>query len=261
MGRLGNQMFQYASLMGIARKHDYEFIIPPPTGDKSLTGQFKVDHLLLEAFDLSNLKYIGWSRSSKQFKEDQTKRPFDEDLFNNCEDESDIAGYFQSEKYFEHIKNEVLTEFKFKSEIEEQAKNEIKRVGENIISLHVRRTDYLEDKSSLPHPMKACDFAYYIEALNYFDNSRPVLIFSDEIDWCKKWFTGDRFFFSENKTNILDMCLMTNCLDHIIANSSFSWWGAYLGKNNKKTVISPKKWFSFNDRDDMIIVPSDWIRL
>ena len=85
---------------------------------------------------------------------------------------------------------------------------------------------------------------YYKEALSYFGNS-PVLIFSDDPTWCmeQSLFADDRFMISESRNQYIDLCLMTKCSDFIIANSSFSWWGAWLSTSSEKQVIAPMKWF------------------
>ena len=107
------------------------------------------------------------------------------------------------------------------------------------VSLHIRRTDYLE----LDHH-NSLGLDYYEKALGEFDSDRTIIIFSDDAEWCKeqKLFDGDRFLVAEGNINYVDLCLMTLCTGHIIANSSFSWWGAWL--SNSKKVIAPKNWFS-----------------
>ena len=132
---------------------------------------------------------------------------------------------------------------------------------DNPISLHVRRTDYVE--KSQDHP--PCSLDYYKEALTHFDDDRQVIIFTDDIPWCKSQeiFSGDRFLISETEDNVYDLCLMSMCKSHIIANSSFSWWGAWLADSDK--VIAPKRWFGTtgytakNNTED--IVPDRWIKI
>ena len=103
---------------------------------------------------------------------------------------------------------------------------------------------------------------YYENALNKLPKDIPVLIFSDDTEWCKKQdiFQPDRFLISESDNNLVDMCLMTMCSYHIIANSSFSWWGAWI--SNSKKVIAPKIWFgSHANLDDRDLVPDSWERI
>ena len=164
---------------------------------------------------------------------------FDETLFNTCENNVDLYGYFQSEKYFKHIENEIREDFTFNEDLIKSCKNLIiNEVGSTqIISLHIRRSDYVELHTF--HP--TLSMKYYAEALEQFPEL-PVFIFSDDPNWCmeQELFDGDRFLVSTN-TSDFDLCLMSMCHYHIIANSSFSWWGAWLSKSNK--VISPKVWF------------------
>jgi hypothetical protein len=108
----------------------------------------------------------------------------------------------------------------------------------NPISLHIRRGDFVFNEN---HPLQTIE--YYKKALNYFDDKCSVIIFSDDPDWCNQQeiFSDSRFLVAECNSNYVDLCLMTLCSGHIIANSSFSWWGAWLA--NSKSVIAPKNWF------------------
>lgn len=112
------------------------------------------------------------------------------------------------------------------------------------MSLHVRRTDYLTNSANHNN----LDLDYYEKALEYFEN-RQIIVFSDDPEWCKKQslFSDDRFLISESGNNTIDLCMMTFCSGHIIANSSFSWWGAWLANSEK--VIAPSKWFGPNNVD------------
>jgi hypothetical protein len=240
LGRLGNQMFQYAALRGLAANRGYDFCIPPSKFQNEWTS-----HQLFEVFELyhlpkKNITYLDMGHApvvnEKQFH-------FDELLFRQCPNDVSIFGFFQTEKYFKHIENSIREDFIFKEHILEPCK-EISQSFDNPVSLHVRRTDYL--KNSDNHYNLQLD--YYEEALENFKD-RQVIIFSDDPDWCKsqKLFSDDRFLVSESGDNKIDLCLMTFCTDHIIANSSFSWWGAWLA--NGKKVIAPSNWFGKNNID------------
>ena len=103
---------------------------------------------------------------------------------------------------------------------------------------------------------------YYSRALKLFNNDQQVIIFSDEPEWCKnqELFESDRFLVSEGQSNYMDMCLMTLCSGHIIANSSFSWWGAWLAKSEK--VIAPIDWFKKSNNENLDtkdLFPETWI--
>lgn len=251
IGRCGNQMFQYAALRGIAAKHNYDFCIP----EVDYKNEW-ADHQLFEAFLLPNLKHRKML-SGNYYQEKQFH--YDEEYVNNCPDNVNLYGYFQSEKYFAHIEDSIREDFTFKPEILRPCLETYDSIGSTAISLHVRRTDYVEKATD--HP--PCSLEYYEAALNHFNVNLPVLVFSDDIEWCKqqKLFESDRFLFSENTWNLVDLCMQTLCKYHIIANSSFSWWGSCLA-NSEKTV-APKKWFgdtgytATNQTQD--IYRKDWI--
>ena len=124
------------------------------------------------------------------------------------------------------------------------------------IALHIRRGDFLTNNAN--HNNLTLD--YYATALSKFEDDRNVIIFSDDTEWCKQQelFSGDRFLVSESSNPYVDLCLMSMCSDFIIANSSFSWWGAWLA--NKGTVIAPEKWFGPNNAhlDTSDLYPEHW---
>jgi hypothetical protein len=250
-GRLGNQMFQYAALRGIASHKSYEFCIP-----KTDYGDKWRDNQLFNVFELKNLKNIGYV-NGEIYHERQYH--YDYDYVDNCPDEVSLHGYFQTEKYFKNIESSIREDFTFKEHILGPCLDNFR--FDKIISLHIRRTDYVSN--SINHPL--CDLSYYEKALNYFDVNIPVMIFSDDIEWCKNQniFKSDRFFTSESNNSYIDLCLMNMCHYHIIANSSFSWWGAWLAKSKK--VIAPIKWYgtegdtSKNNTKDLI--PETWIKI
>lgn len=232
MGHLGNQMFQYASLRGIAKKHGYDMCICP---SQYVGSKYPVKNSIIDCFDLDTKFEL-----SSQNIVSESSFAFDENLFENCPDGIDLHGYFQSEKYFSHIKEDILKEFTFKKEISTPAKELFESIfGENeVISLHIRRGDYILNPN---HPVQPLD--YYKKALNFLPESSPVLIFSDDSDWCnqQELFGADRFTVSEGNDAFTDLFLQSQCTYHIICNSSFSWWGAWLAQSKK--VIAPKNWF------------------
>jgi len=253
-GRLGNQIFQYAALLGISKKYDFDFCIPP-----SKFENVWQDHQLFKVFKLSSLRNVGYVANNFPTIQERFYH-FDNEIFENFIDNSNLNGYFQTEKYFEHISNEVKENFNFHSEIIDPCK-EVICTENDYISLHVRRTDYVNNY--IEHPPLSLD--YYKEALGLVDSSKTVIVFSDDSDWCKEQdiFKPDRFLISENNDNATDLCLMTLCSEHIIANSSFSWWGSWLANSQK--VIAPINWYgtegntSKNNNKDLI--PERWIRI
>ena len=271
IGRFGNQMFQYAALKGIAANRGFEYTIPPEH------PQLQIDNYgLLEAFDLSS-NNIGFTQYETVVQEKHFH--FDEQLFNECPDNGNIYGFFQSEKYFKHIEKEIRKDFTFKDNWLEPCKDFRSQMGEEVIFLHVRRGDpNLADKRGFKwayvnlqsqHPVQPLE--YYEKALSEFDDNLPVVVFSDSIEWCKEQeiFKGDRFMFSEPEDKhsdgalvpYLDLCLMSLCDHAIIANSSMSWWGAWLIKNQNKKVIAPSMWFGsdYADKDTKDLYCKDWV--
>ena len=159
-------------------------------------------------------------------------------------------GYWQNYKYFIEYKNEILEAFRFKMPINEQSKllaEELKNKS-NTISLHVRRGDYLKAKNYAG----LCGLEYYKKAIAHIlanTQSPSFYIFSDDIEWCKENISpllGNNEYkyidFNRGCDSPLDMMLMSLCHHNIIANSSFSWWGAFLNKHNDKIVCAPEKW-------------------
>lgn len=270
IGRFGNQMFQYAALKGIATNREFEYAIPPEY------PQVQIDNYgLLEAFDLSH-NNIGFTQHKTIVQERHFH--FDEKVFNECPDNANIYGFFQSEKYFKHIEDDIRKDFTFKDNWLEPCKEFRSQMGEEVIFLHVRRGDpNLADKRGFKwayvnlqnqHPTQPLE--YYEKALAEFDDSLPVVVFSDSIEWCKEQeiFQGDRFMFSEPEDKhsdgalmpFIDMCLMSLCDHAIIANSSMSWWGAWLIKNPDKKVIAPSMWFGsdYADKDTKDLYCEGW---
>jgi hypothetical protein len=170
-----------------------------------------------------------------------------------------IDGYFQSERYFIDYRDKILDLFRPTPDIQEYI---ISKYGESLetdsCSIHVRRGDYL----NFPNHHPALSLEYYNKAMLEMCNCYPktnFLIFSDDIDWCKRTFEGSQFTFIEGEKDYLDLYIMAQCKNNIIANSTFSWWGAWLNSNENKKVIAPKQWFgpaiSHNTKD---LIPKTW---
>ena len=239
MGRLGNQMFQYASLKGIARNRGFDFCIPwSPFLDPWQ------DHQLLEVF---NLQYgLTLDSPSQPRTMDEKSFQFDYELFNYVEDNTDIGGYLQTERYFSHIRDELLEDFSFRQDIMQTS-----APGWTVV--HVRRGDYVNLQQF--HP--TCTLDYYREAMEI--TGGPFLIVSDDIEWCKENIPADGYSYSSNTQ---DLYTMTKAKNNIIANSSFSWWGAWLNQNPDKIVIAPKTWFGAGySHDTSDLLPESWIKV
>jgi hypothetical protein len=257
LGRIGNQMFQYASLRGIAVNNNLEWRVPEKEFFGTLDPNVRNnDTSIYNAFTLNSIKNIGMVNG---LLIEENHFHFDEELFNNCPDNVTLNGYLQTEKYFKHIESEIRKDFTFKNQIYDIAKNTFNSFNTNeVISLHIRRGDYVYNPN---HPVQTLD--YYAKALSFFDDNLLVLIFSDDPSWVKSQniFNTDRFLVSDGGDTYIDLCLMSLCKYHIIANSSYSWWGAWLANSEK--VIAPINWFSginahYNTKD---IYCDEWIKI
>lgn len=250
LGRLGNQMFQFAALKGIARNRGVQFCVPPSEQKDEWN-----DHQLFIPFKLKNtsplnVQYIDFGRPTVA----EGCFHFNEKVFNECPDWVSLQGFFQTEKYFKHIKDEIKGDFTFNDDILGPSLNAIENL-DSPISLHVRRTDYTTNPNHT-----ALSLEYYQKALSAFPTGQ-VIVFSDDPKWCfdQNIFKDDRFLISENTNQYVDMCLMTLCKRHIIANSSFSWWGAWLSKSEH--VIAPSGWFEGSNNshlDTKDLIPEEW---
>lgn len=159
-----------------------------------------------------------------------------------------LFGYFQSDKYFKNYRNDILKLFKNENIIN-NIKEKYKLLLNNSISIHIRRGDYLKLQHYHPCP----PIEYYLDSIKYIDERKDInniLVFSDDITWCKENFKDSRMIFIDNQKDYEDLYLMSLCENNIIANSSFSWWGSYLNDNNNKIVIAPKIWFGKDANHD-----------
>tara|TARA_B100001778_G_scaffold195330_1_gene161002 strand:- start:317 stop:1171 length:855 start_codon:yes stop_codon:yes gene_type:complete len=267
-GRLGNQMFQYASMRGIASVKGFDWVVPPENHNHT------ANYALFETFKMTNVqdKNIGFVEG-EILKE--TIHCYDKNLVDSCSDNTNLDGFFQTEKYFENIADEIRSDFTFKDEYLKPCKEFIDSLDTTPIFLHVRRGDAIGKEHY--HPV--APMSYYVEALKRFDKDTPCFVFSDDIDWCKsqELFKSDRFLFNDNIERYdyqsmdgsgsmqytllphVDLCLMSLCSGAIIVNSSFSWWGAWL-QNNRGKVIASKPWFgpSASHLDTSDVVPDHW---
>ena len=260
MGRLCNQMFQYAALRGLSSKSGAEICIPyyQDAVDDGIGNMLRT-----ELFDSFNIKVkTGLLNNGHAPVVQERFFHFDQELFDNCPDHVSLQGYFQTEKYFKHIEYQIRAEFTFLDEILEPCKELIGTIS-NPIALHIRRGDYVinsENHFNLP-------LEYYDAALKQFDDNRNVIVFSDDSKWCheQSLFADDRFIISENDDNRVDLCLMSLCNDFIIANSTYSWWGAWLSSHPNKKVIAPVQWFGktgyTKDHDTKDLIPETWTRI
>jgi hypothetical protein len=242
MGQLGNQMFQYAATLGIARNIGVPFTIP--NHDEVLLDGLG-NHLRIELFDCFNIKpdNIGILNSANVLPEEGFE--FQQKFFNvDNRDDFSIYGFFQTEKYFQHCADEVRKQFVFKEKIVKECQPIVDELlDECPIALHIRRGDFLINSGN-HHNLS---LEWYENALSKFDSDREVILFTDDPFWAssQELFKPDRFLLSDGNSSFHDLYLMTQCSDFIIANSTFSWWGAWLA--NRGRVIAPSTWFGPNN--------------
>lgn len=230
-GRLGNQIFELSCCISYAINNGHQYKFP--------TWEYE------QYFNLHNCY------------SDQIKPTiiYNEPSFNYTEiplflqnEIVDFCGYMQSYKYFDNNQDIIQGLFTPKN---------CPTIMWGCTSIHIRRGDFLK----FPEYHTNLDISYYLEAMKII-NSKKYFIFSDDINWCKNNFKGEQFIFSDNTDAIEDLKLMSKCEHNIIANSSFSWWGAYLNKNPSKIVVAPKRWFGpklqHNTKD---LLPQEWMQI
>lgn len=173
-------------------------------------------------------------------------------------DNSLIDGFFQSEKYFLRHRDIILELLKIPDSIKEIINNNYSNIlNTKTTSLHVRRGDYVRHPSH--HP--TCSIEYYQEAISKVGDT-TLIVFSDDIEWCKEHLKYNNIIYIEGEKDYIELYLMSLCDNNIIANSSFSWWGAWLNQNKNKIVIGPKKWFGSSiTHDTSDILPDSWIKI
>ena len=273
-GGLGNQLFQYATGRAVALHHKL-----PLKLDLTIFKTYKLHRYLLDQFAiqadiateneiiklkggnnviLSALRKTGFIKRKSYIKEKRSSH-FDASVFKN--NFVYLDGYWQNELYFTAIRELLLPELTSSSSISDLGCAYLESIkNSNSVSLHVRRGNYLNTKN-----INVLDVDYYMKAADYIRKNveKPTFyVFSDDLEWCKNslGFLDDCIYVDRTQTDIDDLKLMSFCRHNIIANSSFSWWGAWLNQNPKKTVIAPKGWL-LNDPDSSNVILSDWVKL
>lgn len=289
-GGLGNQLFQYAFGRAISLDNNCPLLIDidyfdiqheRSINDGLFNCKFELNKLTMQLrlwnnsmyrfFPISFLdrvflkvkKLLGFTALVYEHK-----YGFDENIVSKIRRHTYFSGYWQSPIYFEKYRSILLEDFQF---ILPESRNillEEKIKNVTSVSIHVRRGDYVNNKEANKiHGL--CSEAYYktaVDTLFSKYNAIDWFIFSDDIDWCKNHFLTlqNCTFIESNKwPDYYDMYLMSLCKHNIIANSSFSWWGAWLNQNPNKTVIGPSRWFADSVLNTQIdgILPNTWIRI
>ena len=278
LGGLGNQLFQYAAGRALSLRLNVPYKI-----DISDFENYK-----LRNYDLSNFNvqagvatgndrpavaqgflarlFISSSRRIRRYRE----KSFSFDAgFERLPDNTYLDGYWQSEKYFKAYEEQLRDDFGIIKEPLENNRRLIDSIrGVQAVSVHVRRGDYVtNNKTNAFHG--TCTVEYYKNAVSYIRNRLDAevvcYVFSDDIQWARENLqlgaetvfvdgNGDAFAYE-------DMRLMSACGHHVIANSTFSWWGAWLNPSPEKIVVAPAQWFSKQSVDTSDLIPERWVRL
>lgn len=287
-GGLGNQMFQYANAKAVAVRKGVNFLVDTSLYEKNrmhhgfeLGKIFKLPVSVATKADLKQV--LGYLQSPlphrilarlplpKTFSKKFITEPHFEywDGLLNCPNEAYLFGYWQSERYFLDCEADIRREFTFQP-FQDQSNIELAQKIQDsqcAVSVHVRRGDFVNNpKANAYHG--ALSPSYYSDALAHLARTLPTMecfLFSDDIKWVKENLDLGAFkvhFVSHNMGiySYQDMALMSLCDHHVIANSSFSWWGAWLNASQDKIVIAPKYWFvqPINTKD---LIPASWIKL
>jgi hypothetical protein len=252
MGGLGNYLFQISTSYAYSLKYNNKFICDiSDIISPHKPYQFYSKNILRKLkFAQLESNYISYGEPSFNYTE-----------IPNLKSDIKLIGYFQSEKYFINYRKEILELFSIDDEtqkiIDEKYSNILKLDN---CSLHVRRGDFVSLQNY--HTLQTVD--YYKKSIEIIGEDKYYLIFSDDIKWCEEnlSFIKNKIFISENH-DYVDLYLMSLCKNNIIANSTFSWWGAWLNRNINKKVIIPSKWFGDNNShlDTIDLYCDKWIKL
>jgi len=258
-GGFANMMFQIAATLSLAADKGMMASFPNLhqqldylNDDKTYNPNLKHANEYLKIFE--NLNILGPTGTERVIN-----FPFYYEEINFSSDDSILEGFFQSEKYFHHNSNEIRDIFKMPEEMEKQIRKKYSQfLDSNTVSLHIRRGDYLK----FPDHHVVLSKDYYEKAIKLFPKADFYLVFSDDIEWCKETFKGDKFIFIENEKDYIEFYLMSLCKNNIIANSSFSWWPAWLNLNENKRIVAPNEWFGFKIKENpKDLIPSEWIKI
>jgi hypothetical protein len=280
IGGLGNQMLQYAYAKALQQKgHEVKIDISAFETYK-LHGGYQLDKYNIDLESSTKdendkfYKNTFFYKVLRRFGMDFSRRIkeksllFDKKLL-EIDDNSYLDGYFQCEKYFKDIREIILKQFTINQDISnytKEIKNKIQN-SQNSCSLHIRRGDFVNSKNINIHG--ACDIEYYKKAMKYLEEkvvNINYFIFSDDIEWVKENLAIQNAIYIDSKEKRIpheDIYLMSLCKNNIIANSSFSWWGAWLNQNEKKMVIAPKRWFADDKLESQSkdIVCESWVKI
>ncbi len=282
MGGLGNQMFQYAAARALAERKHVEVKLDFDCPYQHVKYSYNLDVFNIKT-GIATVRDLWKSKPKHKFAKlffmllgkdpnlklysEKKDFQYDPQLF-TLPDGSYLQGFWQTEKYFKGIEPLIREDFTFRVPLSgRNLELSIMIRRQQAISLHIRRGDYVKiAQTNNLHGV--CSPEYYQLAIDYMTAQIPdavFYIFSDDMEWVKNNFNlNNQHVYVDNndaKTNFEDLRLMSLCKHHIIANSSFSWWGAWLNPSDEKIVIAPKRWMrdiNFETRD---LIPANWIKL
>lgn len=276
-GGLGNQLFQYACGRRLALKNNdilkldieaYSERNPRLYG----LGHFNIKENLASPVEIKKLRlpYGFISRCLRSFRVRILRKfnvGFDPKIL-ELKGDVYLEGFWKNEKYFLDINETIREEFTLMrafSPAAQDASNMI--IGEiSSVSIHIRRGDYVSNSGTAKYH-GVCSQEYYRDALTYLSKRTKIsrlFIFSDDIEWVKKNMSFDfpfTFVSNESIPDYEELLLMSYCKHNIIANSTFSWWGAWLNMNSNKIIIAPKRWLAKTGNDYYEELPNKWIKM
>lgn len=274
-GGLGNQMFQYAAGRALAIRTGTELLLDTGVFTDSYDREYGLDKFRIKARVAKELELAPWPKWQRKPCELLQRAGIQMRWYRELHlgfdpkwpllgDDTYIEGYFQSEKYFSDIKNVLVEDFNLSASISSKNLELSERIiRSESVMLHVRRGDYVSSpKAAEKHG--ACGLEYYSRAVELIKSSvvnPKFFVFSDDLDWAKSnlSLTNDPVFVDGNQSNPeVDIHLMALGKHYVIANSSFSWWGAWLSRSEKNVVIAPSPWFAETSSVDQAIYSSKW---
>lgn len=277
-GGLGNQMFQYAAGRSLSLRLNCPLVLDTSWFQDQQDRNYELDNFNIKADTISPLnkkfgrlgvrfirvkdKFFSTTKMGvKLFKEKQFN--FDSN-FSSINSSVYLDGYWQSELYFEEHGNKIREEFELKDELTSERNSIADKIQlTNAVALHVRRGDYISNLNANKHH-GICDMNWYAEMMRKVllsNKSAKFFVFSDDIDWVRSNIPNKPLceFVNPEKDgkDFQDLYLMSLCNNHILANSSFSWWSAWLHSGNNQ-VWAPKKWFANPKMDTSDLIPGSW---
>lgn len=282
IGGLGNQLFQYAAGRALAARHGVELHLDlsgleEDSGHRYTQRQYELETFELEVkrAEAAELRQFENRKNNRLLRVLQREVPglFSRAYiaesgssyhrqFKNYPSDTYLDGFWQSEKYFSEQEPLIRKEFQFRQSVKDAGAEWLPRVSKNnSVSLHVRRGDYVTSQA-VQHYHGVLPTDYYTTALRHIAEIQPdieLFVFSDDIAWCKNNLSfGVPTHFAEPGPAATAMYLMSQCRHHIIANSSFSWWGAWLDGRSDKIVTLPRFWFATQKTADLDIAARGW---